>query len=348
VRKIGGTKELLIYLSLCLFLVGCASKGPGKISLDPTSQKFLDMIAYIILPVEEKIFREMPPEDRGEFIKDFWARRDPDPSTPVNEFRERHYARLAMANKAFRAGTPGSKTDRGRIYILLGPPTNIIKKAMGDVPYEQGKFFTANPLESGTLTEMPTEIWVYDNYPELFSGPLHLTFVDYHGTGDYKLTTNVSITAFSGAAPTWDTPDLAKYHLVGEIEMDEKSLGELGIFDYDVAVNVVKRADGSFAALSITIPYIRLGFRKEGEEYICDLTISAEVKDDQSRLVAKKEEPLSQGFSEKEIKELIRDKAQISKEWELPLALGKNFVYISVVDKIKEKRLRKLLQVKGS
>lgn len=347
-RKMDGLKKLLICLSLCLFLFGCASKGPGKISLDPTSQKFLDMIAYIILPVEEKIFREMPPEDRGEFIKDFWARRDPDPSTPVNEFRETHFTRLATANKAFRAGTPGSKTDRGRIYILLGPPTNVIKKAMGDVPYEQGKFVTASTLESGTLTEKPTEIWVYDNYPELFSGPLRLTFVDHYGTGDYKLTTNVSITPFSMAAPSWDKPDLAKYHLLGEIEMGEKSLGELAIFDYDVAVNVVKRVDASSAALSITIPYARLGYRKEAEEYICDLTISAEVRDSQSRLVTKKKEPFSQRLSKEEIKGLIGNKAQISKQWELSLFSGENFIYISVADNIKEKRLRKLLQAKGN
>ncbi|GAH84100.1 unnamed protein product, partial [marine sediment metagenome] len=96
----------------------------------------MDIIRYIITPQEERIFREMPPEDRGEFIMDFWARRDSDPSTPENEFRSQYYTRLAVADKAFRAGIPGWMTDKGRIYILLGPPTDVIKKTMGEKSIE--------------------------------------------------------------------------------------------------------------------------------------------------------------------------------------------------------------------
>ena len=102
-RKISTAIKLSFCCCLCFLLVCCASKDPGKVSLDPESQKFLDYIGYVILPVEEKIFREMPLEDRGDFIKDFWARRDPDPSTPINVFRQAYYTRLATADKAFRA-----------------------------------------------------------------------------------------------------------------------------------------------------------------------------------------------------------------------------------------------------
>lgn len=346
-KKVSKIIKLTICWSLCLLLVCCASKGPGKVSLDPQSQQFLDYIGYIILPVEEKIFREMPPEDRGEFIKDFWARRDPDPSTPINEFRQSYYTRLATADKAFRAGKPGWKTDRGRIYILLGRPTNILRKAMGDVPYEVGKFVTASTLETGTLTEKPTEIWVYDNYPEIFSGPLRLVFVDHYGTGDYKLTTNVEITPFSMAAPTWDEPDLAKYQWQGEIEMGGKGYEALAIFDYDVSLEIEERKAGSFVSLVINVPYARVGIRQQGENYICDLIISAEVIDSQNLRVSQKGEPFSRTFSKDQLRDMIKDKVQIHKEWEFSLPSGKNLVYVSVTDNMRGKKLRKLFHAEG-
>ena len=347
-KKIATAIKLIIGWSLCFLLIFCASKGPGKVTLDPTSQKFLDYIGYIILPVEEKIFREMPVEDRGEFIRDFWARRDPDPSTPINEFRQIYYARLATADKAFRAGKPGWKTDRGRIYILLGPPTNIIKKPMGDVPYEGGKYVKASTLETGTLTERPTEIWVYDQYPEFFSGPLRLVFVDYYSTGDYKLTTNVEITPFSMVSPTWDEPDLAKFQLVGEIEADERSLGELGIFDYDVSANIIKGRDASSAAIFIKISYARLDYRQVGKNYSCDLLISAEVRDSQKKVLTRKEEPFSLTLSEEKLKDKITNKISIHKEWKLNLPPGSEFIYFSITDNVKGKKLRKLLQAKST
>jgi len=78
----------------------------------------------------------MPPEDRAEFVADFWKRRDPTPETAANEFRSMYYTRHAVADKAFRAGIPGWMTDRGRIFILLGPPTDVIKQSMGSATKE--------------------------------------------------------------------------------------------------------------------------------------------------------------------------------------------------------------------
>ena len=92
----------LLILSL-YFHLACASYKILKAPIDQNSQKFLDLIRYIIIPQEEKIFREMPPEDRGEFITDFWRRRDPSPETKTNELRSQYYTRLAVADQAFRA-----------------------------------------------------------------------------------------------------------------------------------------------------------------------------------------------------------------------------------------------------
>lgn len=336
----------LVFLAFLALLVSCASKGPSRVSLDPQSQQFLDYISYIILPVEEKIFREMPPEDRGEFIKDFWARRDPIPSTPLNEYRQTFYSRLAVADKAFAKGKPGWRTDRGRIYILLGPPTNVIEKAMGDTPYEAQKFAQASLLDRGTLTERPTILWVYDNYPGYFDGPLRLVFVDYHSTGDYQLTTRESITPFSMVSPTWDTPDLKHYQWVGEIEMEELELITHNIFDYDALASISEDQGLLTASVLIDISYGYLSYRKSGENFSCHLKIAAEAKDGEKKLLTKQEEPYSESLSLHRIKSNIENNAQIHKQWTLALPANGKYIYISVLDDVSGKKLRKLLEIK--
>jgi len=101
----------LLCCGLVLLHVGCASQGLNKARLDPEGERILDLLGYIVLPVEEKILREMPPEDRKEFVADFWTRRDPDLSTAENEYRKEYYTRMARADKAFTAGKPGWKTS---------------------------------------------------------------------------------------------------------------------------------------------------------------------------------------------------------------------------------------------
>ena len=346
-------KNLLIRiyfcLGICFALFSCATKGPQTVGLDPSSQKFLDIIGYIILPIEEKIFREMPFEDRGEFLQDFWARRDPDPTTPLNEFRQTYYQRVAFADMSFREGRPGWKTDRGRAYILLGPPTNILTKTMGDTPYEQGKFGTANLLETGTLTERPTIIWVYDNYMEYFAGPLRLVFVDFNSTGEFKLTTQEKITAFNMTSPTMDNLNFAKYQWVGEIELDEKSRVELGIFDYYASVEI-ERGNYNSALFAVDIPCRKLDYKKVSEVtplYLCDLLISAEIRDTDNNLITRLEEPYVEKLREDRIKALMAEDIQIHREWMLDLPPGAKYLYVEITDNIKGKRLRKLLEIKS-
>src|SRR3569832_2772464 len=75
-------------------------------------------VFYIITDEERAAFKRLQTdEEREQFIEQFWLRRDPTPDTVENEFKEEHYRRLAYANERFAAGKPGSKTDRGRIYI---------------------------------------------------------------------------------------------------------------------------------------------------------------------------------------------------------------------------------------
>src|SRR5262249_11793136 len=75
----------------------------------------------IILPEERDAFRKLTNDaERDAFIERFWDVRNPHPESSVNEYKEEHYRRIAFANERFSAGVAGSKTDRGRIYIIHG------------------------------------------------------------------------------------------------------------------------------------------------------------------------------------------------------------------------------------
>jgi GWxTD domain-containing protein len=82
-------------------------------------------VTYIITDEERKAFKKLATDDERErFIEEFWRRRDPDPDTDENEFKEEYYERIAYANEHFSSGIPGWKTDRGRIWIMYGKPMN--------------------------------------------------------------------------------------------------------------------------------------------------------------------------------------------------------------------------------
>jgi len=346
-------KSYLLYLLLlAAFLLlhsACASSYYKilKPPLDSNSQKFLDFIRYIITSQEERIFREMPPEDRGEFIMDFWARRDPDPSTPENEFRSQYYTRLAVADKAFRAGIPGWMTDKGRIYILLGPPTDVIKKSMGDPSSEFRKDkreLSSNLLEDGTLTERPTEIWIYNQYPDYFSGPLRLVFVDYESNGDYKLTTDVEVKRFSMMSYLQSDPDMVKYQWIGEIEGSESLPAILPFLDYSKSLGKIQKSkDGTYTVeCAFDIPYRAIRYQKKDDGWDYHLELSIEVKFVGEKSSYRENKEIRKHISSENLKTNISERYTIMESFVVPLNIGKNEIYFSVRDNIPQKRLRKL------
>ena len=114
-----------------------------KQELSQTYKRWLNEdVVYIITPEELSAFKQLSnDEERDQFIEQFWLRRDPTPDTPENEYREEHYRRIAEANEKFPAGIPGWRTDRGRIYIIWGPPDEIERHPTGgnyERPMEEG------------------------------------------------------------------------------------------------------------------------------------------------------------------------------------------------------------------
>jgi GWxTD domain-containing protein len=143
-------------------------------------------VGLIISDEERQAFLRLATnEEREQFIESFWQRRDPTPDTVENEFKEEHYRRIAYSNERFASGIPGWKTDRGRIYIMHGPPDEIESHPSGGMyerPYEEG---------GGSTSTYPFEKWRY-RYIEGIGNEVILEFVDTTGSGEYKMTMDPS------------------------------------------------------------------------------------------------------------------------------------------------------------
>jgi GWxTD domain-containing protein len=150
---------------LAAVLAAAACGGVPSLPLDPAARTFFETARLVMTDAEQDIFRHLPDaEARREFIDDFWTKRDPDPETEANEFREEFDRRLEYVNKRFNEGRKGVNTDRGRVYFYLGPPekTDFYQTAEGD------------NFRGPVLT------WIYYAYD------LGLVFADARGTGEYR------------------------------------------------------------------------------------------------------------------------------------------------------------------
>jgi GWxTD domain-containing protein len=148
----------------------------------PYTTWLTEEVPYIITKEEGDAFLRLATnEEREQYIEEFWRRRNPDPDSPENAYREEHYRRIAYANERFSSGIPGWKTDRGRIYILFGPPDEIEPHPSGgayDRPPEQG---------GGSTTTYPWELWRYRHLEDIGDN-IELEFVDPSSSGEYHLT----------------------------------------------------------------------------------------------------------------------------------------------------------------
>lgn len=139
-------------------------------------------VVYIISDEERKAFKNLSnDEERDAFIETFWQRRNPNPDSPENEYRDEHYRRIEYANEHFAAGKPGWKTDRGHIYIAFGPPDSKDSHPAGgsyERPMDEG---------GGETSTFPFEVWHY-RYLEGIGDNIDIEFVDTCQCGDYHFT----------------------------------------------------------------------------------------------------------------------------------------------------------------
>jgi GWxTD domain-containing protein len=155
--------------------------------LQPVYKEWLNgPVSYIITPEERSAFLHLQTnQERENFIEAFWERRNPDPGSPENTYKEEYYRRIAYANEHYSSGIPGWKTDRGRIYLMWGKPDEVDSHPAGG-PYER-------PTEEGggETSTYPFEDWRY-RYLEGIGENVEIEFVDPTGSGEYHLTMDPS------------------------------------------------------------------------------------------------------------------------------------------------------------
>ncbi len=121
---------------------------------------------YLAAKIEIDKYEKLTTLDgKREYMFEFWKARDENSATSENEFYRKYLQRIEVCNEKYNSmGKPGWKTDRGRIYLLYGEPTEIERYP--------------NQLET-----KPYEIW---NYNEIEGGVLFI-FADLTGFSDYSL-----------------------------------------------------------------------------------------------------------------------------------------------------------------
>lgn len=150
-----------------------ASLAPLLVTLSDTwvvadFDEVLDYMSYIAEREELDSLRAASGRERARLWDAFWAARDPEPSTPENEYRDAYFERVHEANLRFREpGTPGWRTDRGMVYMVLGSPVAVQE-------------------QPGNAVGQPRLIvWIYQRGAV---GRVELSFVDESGFGRYRLT----------------------------------------------------------------------------------------------------------------------------------------------------------------
>lgn len=162
-------KKVIVFLTIlgCIFSIAAAEE-----KLLPQHKEWLELIDPILTKVEKEVFFKLAShQERNRFIQLFWKRRDPLPDTTVNEYQKEYMERVRFADRNFghEAHTKGHLTERGRFYLILGPPL------------ERAFYTTHSDL-------YPLELWHYKGEPKYGLPPFfYLIFYQDRGIGEFRL-----------------------------------------------------------------------------------------------------------------------------------------------------------------
>jgi GWxTD domain-containing protein len=229
-------KHLKVIHVIFLFMLYSLNCSPRReIKFEPNKEGLYEAIQLIMTGSERKILNRLPDEEsREEYMREFWEKRDPDLSTKENEFKEEFERRLAYANLHFQGeGKPGWKTDRGRIYIYLGPPDQVYQEPYLNYSNLKGRI-----------------LWVYYRYR------LGVEFLDRTGSGMFDMRIDSS-----HSFRLLEAIDRAKFGLIygDEAQLGKKSDGLEVEFDSKKKEIVVR------------IPSTALLYKEESGYFLVDL-----------------------------------------------------------------------------
>jgi GWxTD domain-containing protein len=142
---------------------------PADWSLAPDEHWIESPVKYLLTPAQKKEFATFTSNaERAAFIEAFWKQLDPTPATPTNELRDEFEKRVAFADANF--GIPkqaGRLTERGSVFVFLGPPTYIGVKELAaeDDAVNQlrsnGPFVVGGPALQRQGSQGQRESWYY-------------------------------------------------------------------------------------------------------------------------------------------------------------------------------------------
>jgi len=338
-------KLAIIILLFSLFFPAEASKT--KVSELPLRfKKWLEEeVVYIILPQEREVFLQLQTDrERDLFIEAFWKQRDPTPGSPENEFKKEHFRRINYANHFLGRGTPkaGWRTDRGRIYIILGEP-NDIQRFVGktqtypsEIWFYQGKTKLGLPPGFNLVFYQESFIGEYRIYSPAKDGPQALMTSYYGDPMDYleaykqlrEFEPNLaeaSLSLIPGEGSTaFGRPSLASDLLIQKVEMTPRRQFEdryaqkflqykdiveveytANYIDSDSLVKVFKDPSGVYFVHYAVEPS-RLSVNQYQSKYYTSLKVNGTVKNLEGKTIYQYEKAISLEFDKEQIKKVSR------------------------------------------
>jgi len=356
---LSGLCVLFVFLSMFSLRISCQDSSQTdekKVeSLSVWSKQGLDeVVPYIITRKEKDYFKSLATEgERGQFTLRFWKVRDPDPSTPENEFKLEHYRRIALANSWFgAAGIAGWRTAKRNTLILLGLPHEI---ETSESPNPFGKRSESNrPLErmmdiSGYHGGV--EVWGYYGVSKRTPDWIHFIFVDQFGNGNYVLAK-----AVSGGNP-WERGVDTNVDAIGTLTMDnvheffDDLTDQAGVlenpFEREDVLKVIVTTQVSYeyipikaeiphlkgsldktqSTISLEIPYSALAHTESEGKYSFSLSAILNIRDEENQVIYEGSKKIQ--FDRPEIDyQKLKDLSHI---FTIPLALKPDSYKISLV-----------------
>ncbi|MHB8094596.1 MAG: GWxTD domain-containing protein [Candidatus Aminicenantales bacterium] len=304
--------HLLAIFLLPAFLGSCRLYNLER-KLGPEDADFISKVRYIISGEERKIFLELPPSERPKFEEEFWKKRDPDPNTEENEYKTEYFQRMDQATNLFRSeGRAGWITDRGRIYILFGPPPERMTYPSDMYGYCQ-------------------EIWYYGAFP--------VVFIDEHCSGSYVMQA-INLEHLQEL-------NIAQRHFQKAPDADKK----LFDYDVSVTKtrSDVEKYEG---VIAIKVPYKRLWFisgKSAAKALETTLFVQAEVKVPTGETFWREEKEFQISIKEEDLPGLEKDSYLIEIPLVLKgnldkLRNGKNMLTVNVQNSTEGEELRKAVR----
>ncbi len=274
-------------------------------------------VIYIITPIEKEVFLKLESDrERDFFIEAFWKHRDPTSGTLENEFKNEHFRRIKYANKMFGWGAPkpGWKTERGRIYIILGEPEtiekfeDIMQVVNTQVWFYQGKAEYGLPNAFNVVFFQEDMVGEYELYSPVIDGPQSLIIGYFGNQADTRaayqklyqlepILARVSLSLVPGESGTDYRPSLFSEVLLSNISLAPRKKVEDGwaekllrykdiveveysanYIDSDSLVKIIQDKSGIFF-VHYSIEPKRLSLDSYENKYHTNLQINGKITD---------------------------------------------------------------------